>query len=130
MAQRIARRLAADERAFTLIELLIVIVVLGILMTVAVPSYLGFKVRANNAAAKSSIRAAVPSAEVYYNDNSGTYVGMTTTALKAIDSGLSGAIHIGPSLTTTHYCLQATIGSQHWHLNRPFGTQYLTGDCS
>jgi len=35
---------------------------------------------------------------------------MTTNALKAIDSGLSGAVLIGPSLTTTHYRLQANIG--------------------
>jgi prepilin-type N-terminal cleavage/methylation domain-containing protein len=127
--RRITARLVEREEGFTLMELLIVIVVLAILMTIAIPSYVGFKVRANNAAAKSTIREAVPSAEVFYNDQNGTYVGLTTTALKAIDPKLPSALRVGSQLSTTHYCLYANIGGQHWHLDRPAGQAYLTGDC-
>jgi len=120
------------EQGFTLIELLIVLVILGILLAIAVPAYLGFKDKANSRAAESDIRAAIPSAEAYYESNN-TYAGMTPTLLKNIDAGLSGHVAVSPDpiVSTNAYCLTATVGGKAWAVHGPGATAwYKNNACS
>ncbi len=102
---KLQKRLRSEESGFTLIELLIVLVIIGILLAIAVPSYLGFKQRAQKTAAQANIRAAIPSAEAYYADN-GNYTALSEAALRSIDSGLvnGGTWTVTPGATS--YTLQ------------------------
>jgi type IV pilus assembly protein PilA len=118
MFKRIRSRLDGNsEQGFTLIELLVVIIIIGILLAIAVPSYLGFRDRAANNAMKANLRAALPAAEAYYADNS-SYAGMTKAALVAIDQGVSPTLTVA-SAAAGAYCLADTDGSHPWSVAGP-----------
>jgi type IV pilus assembly protein PilA len=107
MFTRIKLRLVS-EQGFTLIELLVVIVILGILVAIAVPAYLSFRGTAQDAAAKSNVRSAVPAAESYYMSNNQSYSGMTGAQLRTQAPGVGIHVLAGTNAGNASYCLQDT----------------------
>ena len=122
---KLQARLAKEESGFTLIELLIVLVIIGILLAIAVPSYLGFKDRASKAAAQANVRSAVPAVEAYYADT-GHYTNMTATTGDAPDTGGLAGIDAGVKITVVSAgastdCISDTQGSFTYYKNGPAG---------
>jgi prepilin-type N-terminal cleavage/methylation domain-containing protein len=148
------RRLAGEE-GFTLIELTIVLLMLGILLTIAVPSYLTFKDKASKSAAKQDVSQVFRAVQSYNADNfpgskndpSGvaTDTGFDNVSLQALtkyDTSINAAVTspllvvdpVGFTRSPTDVCLTATVGrwtaAQHG-LNGPIsiGTTFLGNTC-
>lgn len=83
------RSMTRREEGFTLIELMVVILIIGILMAIAIPSFLAVRNRGFASAAKAARSSAVKAMELYAVDNEGSYAGATAAALVTLEPSLT-----------------------------------------
>jgi prepilin-type N-terminal cleavage/methylation domain-containing protein len=83
------KRLHEDEDGFTLIELMVVVMILGILLVIGMPTFLGVRARFQDRAAQSDLRNSVLSARIMYTDNA-SFLSANETA--------SGLVSIVPNM--------------------------------
>jgi type IV pilus assembly protein PilA len=99
MLNTLKQRLEArreDEKGFTLIELMVVVLIIAILLAIAIPTFLGARNTANARAAQSDLRNALTAEQTYYASNQ-TFAGTDSTG--GFDANYPGDIQgIEPNL--------------------------------
>jgi type IV pilus assembly protein PilA len=96
MLLKLRQRMAREESGFTLVELLVVMLILGLLAAIAIPSFFNQRDKAKDADAKEAARTAQTAVETWATDHQGKYNGDGTQAptaadLKTIEPALNNA---------------------------------------
>jgi type IV pilus assembly protein PilA len=128
---KMLRQRIQDDKGFTLIELMVVVLIIAILIAIAIPTFLGLRTRAQDRAAQSDLRNALTAAKAFYTDDE-TYTGFTVakgeevepslnwvlgapaanTDQLGIDDGTTGntARFLRHSASGTYFCIQDVNG--------------------
>jgi type IV pilus assembly protein PilA len=115
------KRLAHDdERGFTLIELMVVVLIIAILIAIAIPTFLGARTRAQDRSAQSNLRNGLTAAKTIFTDQQ-DYTLATTGAtgtlkgaapeLDFVDSATASTNNKQLSVATTKPRIQLVVKS-------------------
>jgi type IV pilus assembly protein PilA len=66
---KMLRNRIQDDKGFTLIELMVVVLIIAILIAIAIPTFLGLRERAQDRAAQAELRDGLTAAKAYYTDD-------------------------------------------------------------
>jgi type IV pilus assembly protein PilA len=100
------------EQGFTLVELLVVILIIGILSAIAIPAFTHQRARAQDAYAKTRVVTAVKALESWRTDHDG-FAGVTPADLEGIEPTLSTArgLSISPAGETYEVSVTSASGT-------------------
>ena len=107
-----------DTRGFSLIELLIVVVIIGVLAAIAIPRFSNTKEKAFDAAAKSDLRNALSAEEAYMYDHQ-SYAGLASLTITTSSGVLLGG---GGSASGFHLTAKHTASPATWVVTVGSGT--------
>jgi type IV pilus assembly protein PilA len=96
-----------DDKGFTLIELMVVVLIIAILIAIAIPTFLGLRRRAQDRAAQSDLRNALTAAKAVYTDSE-SYTPFTETEAENTEPG----IDFSTALNETTVDIQVASGQE------------------
>lgn len=119
------------ERAFTIVELLVVIIVIGILATIVVLSYNSVMDRASESAVQADVNSTGALMDSYLRRHH-EYPQDPKAANENKDLPSSGGNTVTYNVSDSHrdYCVSVTDGNVTYHRSSVDGNKTLVGDCS
>ena len=99
-----------SQRGFTLIELLVVIIIIAILATIAIPTFMGQRQHAHDAAAYSMVRNALTALQGAFTDT-GDYRTISAADLRAIEPSINFVDGGEDLVSTSPAWINATVAA-------------------
>ena len=119
------------ERGFSLVEVLIVILIIGLLAAIAIPAFLNQREKGQDSSAKSMSRNAAAAAIAVANGDSGTFSGMTIGDMQAVEPSLNDggsvdtvAALVGAPGADTFTVTTKSKSGAYFTVSRDSGTTY------